>query len=110
VPTGRAVLLPYDSFMANKKNQPEDESRPMSLWSRTFEAARHRPVTTLALAAGLSALGGAELLAAGFLGGAAALFLSRQEQFPRLRGAIERTQKRLHHLVESREQPPAGAG
>jgi hypothetical protein len=88
-----------------------------SAWSRSWQAIRHRPVTTLALAAGVGALAGWELLAAGLAGGAAAIWLQRQDLRQqdlraRLREGYAQAQRRYHQIVERArhtDQTSAGA-
>jgi ElaB/YqjD/DUF883 family membrane-anchored ribosome-binding protein len=71
---------------------------------RLSRAAREHPVTTLALAAGIGALMGAELLAAGLAGGAAVLLLQRGDLRARARHLVDATRERISEGVESTEQ------
>lgn len=71
-----------------------------SLVGTMVGAVKRRPVTTLAIAAGIGALAGAELLAAGLAGGAAVLLLQRSDLGERVRGVVERTSGRLHDWME----------
>lgn len=75
--------------MANEENPQavsEGEMRGRSALERLSRAVFAHPVTTLALGAGIGALMGAELLAAGLAGGAAVLLLERGN----LRGSARR--------------------
>ena len=67
---------------------------PLRRLSRT---ARTHPVTTLTLAAGVGALMGAELLAAGLVGGAAILLLQRSDLRQRARNAVGNARERISH-------------
>jgi hypothetical protein len=86
---------------AKKHGREEDEEAggdlgmaPLRRLSRT---ARTHPVTTLALAAGVGALMGAELLAAGLAGGAAILLLQRSDLRERARHALDNARDRISH-------------
>jgi hypothetical protein len=73
---------------------------PLRRLSRT---ARTHPVTTLALAAGVGALMGAELLAAGLAGGAAILFLQRSDLRERARHAVDNARERIGQGLQQME-------
>jgi hypothetical protein len=60
-------------------------------------------VTTLALAAGVGALMGAELLAAGLAGGAAILFLQRSDLRERARHAVDNARERIGQGLQQME-------
>jgi hypothetical protein len=88
----------YDLGMANQTAETEEPSG--SIFGKLYRTARRRPVTTLAIAAGIGALAGAELLAAGLAGGAAVLLLQRRDLGIGMRRIVERTTGRLRELVE----------
>jgi hypothetical protein len=73
----------------------EGESGRPTVWSRLGGFVRRRPITALALAAGASAIGGAEILAAGLAGGAAVLLWQRG------RGRGHDLAERMESTVES---------
>ncbi len=84
----------------------EELGEAKSFLQRMSRAAFDRPVTTLALAAGVGALMGAELLAAGLAGGAAILLLQRYDVRGRARELAERAKDRIS---ESTKQTPTHA-
>lgn len=100
----------YTALMANEEpgqnsGRPTVEPPPVeesgaSVWSSAYGAVRKRPVTTLTVAAAIGAMAGAELLAAGLIGGAAALLLQRRGLSPRVSRVVQRTQHRLHDLFD----------
>jgi hypothetical protein len=59
-------------------DHPADSPEHRSLFNRVTSFARRKPVTTLALAAGATALAGAEMLAVALAGGAAAVLVIRR--------------------------------
>jgi ElaB/YqjD/DUF883 family membrane-anchored ribosome-binding protein len=71
---------------------------------RLSQRARTHPVTTLALAAGVGALMGAELLAAGLAGGAAILLLQRSDLRARARRVVESARDRISDGVRQMER------
>ena len=70
---------------------------------RLSRAALQRRVTTLTLDAGVGALMGAELLAAGLVGGAAILLLQRSDLRARAGRALDNARERIHHGVTTIE-------
>jgi hypothetical protein len=101
--------------MANEQQTEQQQTEAgerASVWSRGWQAIRRRPVTSLVLGAGVGALAGWELLAAGLVGGAAAIWLQRQDLGPRLREGYAQAQRRYHQIVERArhtDQTSAGA-
>src|SRR5262245_40945140 len=93
-PQPAAVLRSANMATEQKHEEAETaQGARASVWSRGWQAVRRRPVTTLALAAGVGALAGWELLAAGLAGGAAVLLLQRQDLTPRLREGYAQAQR-----------------
>ncbi len=70
---------------------------------RLSRLVRERPVTTLALAAGVGALMGAELLAAGLAGGAAVLLIQRGDLRRRARDVMDNARQRISEGVRKIE-------
>ena len=108
VPDGRARARHYARDMAksHKHDEPAGETHvdgEGSAVKRMSRLARHYPATALALAAGVGALMGAELLAAGLAGGAAVLLLQRSDLRGRARKAMENARQRLHEGVRTIE-------
>ena len=89
-----------------KSNSKESQERidKRSLVGKLVAEVKRRPVATLAIAAGIGALAGAELLAAGLAGGAAVLLLQRSDLGDRVRGVVERTSGRIHDWMEEGDQ------
>lgn len=85
-----------------KAHEDETPSRESRL-KRLSRLALDRPVTTLALAAGVGALMGAELLAAGLAGGAAILLLQRSDLRPRARRVMDEAKGRFREGAEKIE-------
>lgn len=85
-----------------KAHEDETPSRESRL-TRLSRLALDRPVTTLGLAAGVGALMGAELLAAGLAGGAAILLLQRSDLRQRARRIIDDSKERLREGAEKIE-------
>jgi hypothetical protein len=90
-----------------KKHEHEEEEASGDLrlpsLRRLSRTARTHPVTTLTLAAGVGALMGAELLAAGLVGGAAILLLQRSDLRGRARKVIDNARERVSqglHQIE----------
>ena len=84
----------------------ESEAHDVGL-KRLSRLARQRPVTTLALAAGVGALMGAELLAAGLAGGAAVLLLQKGDLGSRARRVLDSARERIAEgvrTIEARQQ------
>jgi len=85
--------------MANEENRETIEETEMhgrsSSLERLSRALREHPVTTLAIGAGVGALMGAELLAAGLAGGAAVLLLQRGNLRARARDFVGTTRDRV---------------
>jgi ElaB/YqjD/DUF883 family membrane-anchored ribosome-binding protein len=91
--------------MANEENpqtieETELHGRSSSL-ERLSRALRAHPVTSLALGAGIGALMGAELLAAGLAGGAAVLLLQRGNLRGRARRFVDRARERMGDFESS---------
>jgi len=94
-----------------EKDSQEMSGDDMQLGSslgRLSRALRERPVTMLALGAGVGALMGAELLAAGLAGGAAILLLQRGELRMRVRHLVgdarEKIDEAREKIDEAREK------
>ena len=83
--------------------QPPHPEGDGSTLKRMSRAARRRPVTTLALAAGVGALMGAELLAAGLAGGAVVLLWQRADVRGRARQVLDAARERMRHGGDSIE-------
>jgi ElaB/YqjD/DUF883 family membrane-anchored ribosome-binding protein len=85
--------------MANEENRQTIEEAEMhgrsSSLARLSRALRGHPVTSLALGAGIGALMGAELLAAGLAGGAAVLLLQRGNLRARARHFVDSARDRI---------------
>jgi hypothetical protein len=91
--------------MANQDNgqgmeEVEMHGRAPAL-ERLSRALREHPVTTLALGAGVGALMGAELLAAGLAGGAAVLLLQRGKLRTRARHFVDIARERMGDFESS---------
>ena len=109
MPHGRAPAPHYARLMAKAhEGGGEEEVREgaeagKSRLKRLSRLAFDRPVTTLALAAGVGALMGAELLAAGLAGGAAILLLQRSDLRPRARRVMDEAKGRFREGAEKIE-------
>jgi ElaB/YqjD/DUF883 family membrane-anchored ribosome-binding protein len=99
VPDGRAGARHYARDMANEDNRQTIEEAEMhgksSSLERLSRTLREHPVASLAVGAGIGALMGAELLAAGLAGGAAVLLLQRGKLRARARDFVESARDRL---------------
>ena len=92
----------HDELQGDAHDASEVHERG-SVLKRMSRIARERPVTTLALAAGVGALMGAELLAAGLAGGAAVLFLQRSDLRGRAERVFESARRRISEGVQTIE-------
>jgi ElaB/YqjD/DUF883 family membrane-anchored ribosome-binding protein len=103
VPDGRALARHYVRVMAKaRKRESGDEEleAASSTVERLSRAVRAHPVTTLAVGAGVGAIFGAELLAAGLVGGAAVLLLQRSDLRARARHFVETAKERISDVGE----------
>lgn len=106
-PDGPERRRHYAVTMAKRRNGQsvnETEHEDLPSLQRLSRAAREHPVTTLALAAGVGALMGAELLAAGLAGGAAILLLQRGDLRARTQELVESARERFSGGGRSTEQ------
>ena len=109
MPHGRAPAPHYARHMAKAhedgggEEAREGTEAGKSRLKRLSRLAFDRPVTTLALAAGVGALMGAELLAAGLAGGAAILLLQRSNLRQRARRVVDEAKERIREGAEKIE-------
>ena len=91
--------------MANEENEQRIEAAEMhggsSSLQRLSRALRDHPVASLAVGAGIGALMGAELLAAGLAGGAAVLLLQRGRLGTRVRRFVDSARDRMGDFESS---------
>ncbi len=94
-----------DTEVERGEAEPAEAAREAgaSTLKRLSRVVTERPVVTLALVAGVGALAGAELLAAGALGGAAVLLLQRSDLRGRTRRVFERARERFSEGVRTIE-------
>lgn len=100
---GALTFRPMDTTTTDTSTQPEgtaDTRQRRGLMRRAIDFARRRPVTTLAVGAGLALLGGAEVAGAALAGGAVVALFSQPEG-ARLRGDLR---ARVHALMERRRR------